>query len=211
MPAWKTIRAAELRAICTTCASSVLASKSNIGADLRAPCGVRMVWWGFRALKTPEERPHCRRFSVGWLIYRDCSITGQILDRYWTKTGRTMDEMDHERLAYGLREAAEKLGGVSVRSVRRLVARGALPTVRVFRRVLIPAEALRAFVASADPTHNSARAESVAWKESKPWHTDARTHRTGGSSTPTQAARELTGLLAQLTARKHKHSKPNGG
>jgi len=118
-----------------------------------------------------------------------------------------MDEMDHERLAYGLREAAEKLGGVSVRSVQRLVGRGALPTVRV----LIPAEALRAFVASADPTHNSARAESVAWKESKPWHTDARTHRTGGSSTPTQAARELTGLLAQLTARKHKHSKPNGG
>jgi len=122
-----------------------------------------------------------------------------------------MDEMDHERLAYGLREAAEKLGGVSVRSVQRLVARGALPTVRVLRRVLIPAEALRAFLASADPTHNSARAESVAWKESKPWHTDARTHRTGGSSTPTQAARELTGLLAQLTAGKHKHSKPNGG
>jgi len=119
--------------------------------------------------------------------------------------------MDDERLAYGLREAAEKLGGVSVRSVQRLVARGALPTVRVFRRVLIPAEALRAFVASADPTHNSARAESVAWKESKPWHTDARTHRTGGSSTPTQAAKELTGLLAQLTAGKHKHSKPNGG
>ncbi len=79
-----------------------------------------------------------------------------------------MDEMGHERLAYGLREAAEKLGGVSVRSVQRLVARGALPTIRVFRRVLIPAEALRAFVASADPTHNSARAESVAWKESKP-------------------------------------------
>jgi hypothetical protein len=26
---------------------------------------VRMVWWGFRALKTPEERPICRRFSVG--------------------------------------------------------------------------------------------------------------------------------------------------
>src|SRR5437588_8736824 len=65
MPACKAIRDAELRAICTTCASSVLASKSNIGADLRAPCGVRMVWWGFRALKTPEERLHCRRFSVG--------------------------------------------------------------------------------------------------------------------------------------------------
>jgi excisionase family DNA binding protein len=122
-----------------------------------------------------------------------------------------MDDMDDGRLAYGLREAAEKLGGVSVRSVQRLVARGALPTVRVLRRVLIPAEALRAFVANADPTHNSPRAESVAWKESKPWHTDARTHRTGGSNTPTQAAKELTVLLAQLSAGKRKHSKPNGG
>src|SRR2546429_3974698 len=88
-----------------------------------------------------------------------------LLDRHWTNTGLRsdgMDPMDDERLAYGLREAAEKLGGVSVRSVQRLVARGALPTVRVLRRVLIPAEALRAFVASADPTHNSAGAESVA-------------------------------------------------
>ncbi len=122
-----------------------------------------------------------------------------------------MDEMDHERLAYGLREAAEKLGGVSVRSVQRLVARGALPTVRVLRRVLIPAEALRAFVASADPTHNSARAESVAWKESKPWayrrkdspywwvkYTDASGKRTDRSTGTTDR-------------RKHKHSKPNGG
>src|SRR5258708_27347751 len=128
--------------------------------------------------------------------------TGQILDEHWTNTGLRSDgmgPMDDERLAYGLREAAEKLGGVSVRSVQRLVALGALPTVRVLRRVLIPAEALRAFVASAPPKHKFPRAESVAWKESKPWHTDERTHRTGGSRTPKQAARELTCLLAQLT------------
>ncbi len=55
--------------------------------------------------------------------------------------------MDHERLAYTLREAAEKLGGISVRTIQRLVASGALPTVRVLRRVLVPADALRAFVA----------------------------------------------------------------
>src|SRR6266480_3492718 len=80
MPACKAIRAAELRAICTTCASSVLASKSNIGADLRAPCGVRMVWWGFRALKTPEESLHRRRFSVGSLILHfDCIHAANLL------------------------------------------------------------------------------------------------------------------------------------
>src|SRR5437879_9818782 len=98
--------------------------------------------------------------------------TGQKLDGHWTNTGPRsdgIDPMDDERLAYGLREAAEKLGGVSVRSVQRLVARGALPTVRVLRRVLIPAEALRAFVASADPTHNSARGAEAAWKVAKPW------------------------------------------
>ncbi len=32
---------------------------------LTAPLEVRMVRWGFRALKTPEERLHRRRFSVG--------------------------------------------------------------------------------------------------------------------------------------------------
>ena len=88
MPACKAIRDAELRAICTTCASRVLASKSNIGADLRAPCGVRMVWWGFGALKTPrrasslptlQRRPDDRcRVTVHW------TNTGQILDVYWT-------------------------------------------------------------------------------------------------------------------------------
>jgi len=123
-----------------------------------------------------------------------------------------MDEMTDDRLAYCYREAAEILGGVSIRSVQRLVARGALPVVRVFRRVLIPADALREFVAArTDPSHNCTCAESVAWKESKPCHTDERTHHIGGSSTPTQAAKELTGLLAQLHAGKRKHSKPNGG
>ena len=120
--------------------------------------------------------------------------------------------MNHERLAYTYRQAAEMLGGISVRSIQRLVASGALPVVRVLRRVLIPAEALRAYVAAgADLSDNHQRAESVAWKESEPWHTDERTRRIGGSNTPTQAASELTGLLVQLTKGKRKPSKPSGG
>ena len=43
----------------------LLAANLRCGADLGAPMEVRMVWWGFRALKTPEERLHRRRFSVG--------------------------------------------------------------------------------------------------------------------------------------------------
>jgi hypothetical protein len=42
-----------------------LAQKLNDDTGLGALWGVRMVCMGFRALKTPEERPNCRRFSVG--------------------------------------------------------------------------------------------------------------------------------------------------
>jgi len=126
--------------------------------------------------------------------------------------GCSVCERRNERLAYSLAEAAQKLGGISVRSVQRLVATGVLPTLRVLRRVLIPAEALHAFVAGGSRlADNSQRAESVAWKESEPCHTDERTRHIGGSNTPTQAANELTGLLVQLTCGKRKRSKPSGG
>ena len=125
---------------------------------------------------------------------------------------RSACDVENGRLAYSYRDAAQKLGGVSVRSVQRLVAMGVLPTIRVLRRVLIPAEALLAFVAGgSQQADNGQRAESVAWKESEPCHTDERTRRIGGSSTPTQAANELTGLLEQLTKGKRRLSKPNGG
>ena len=121
-------------------------------------------------------------------------------------------DMGVDRLAYSYREVAQSLGGISIRSVQRLVALGGLPTIRVLRRVLIPAEALRAYVAAGSHLlDNHQRAESVAWKESEPCHTDERTHRIGGSNTPTQAANELTGLLVQLTKGKRKPSKPSGG
>lgn len=87
-----------LIACCTTCASRMLARKSKRGADLRAPKGVRMVWWGFRALKTPERAFSLpTRSRVGLLTPRrgasavqtvcNWTNTGQILDVCWTKTG----------------------------------------------------------------------------------------------------------------------------
>jgi excisionase family DNA binding protein len=69
-------------------------------------------------------------------------------------------EMSDDRLAYSLKEAAAKLGGISVRSVQRLVARGLLPTIRVTRRVLIPAEALQRLVASEAADRDNAPARS---------------------------------------------------
>ena len=113
--------------------------------------------------------------------------------------------MSDDRLAYSLKEAAAKLGGISVRSVQRLIARGLLPTVRVTRRVLIPAEALERLVAGGAPVRdNVPGAEPVAWKGVEPCYTNAQGRRSGMSNTGTQAARKLDVLLELLTDRKPK-------
>lgn len=49
-------------------------------------------------------------------------------------------------LLWNLDEAARQLGGVSQRTVRRLIERGELPTVRIGRCVRIPADAARQWV-----------------------------------------------------------------
>jgi excisionase family DNA binding protein len=120
--------------------------------------------------------------------------------------------MADERLAYSLPEAASMLGGVSVRSLQRLVARGVLPTVRIGRRVLVPAERLFEFVAgSTKVAHTPACAEPVAWKGSKPCYSNAQDRRAGTSGSGTQAAGELSVLLARLTGGKQKSLKGSGG
>src|SRR6266480_754398 len=80
MQAKHSFRSIELRGSCLSCASGLLAAKVSRGAGLRASHGVRMVWWGFRALKTPEESLHRRRFSVGSLILHfDCIHAANLL------------------------------------------------------------------------------------------------------------------------------------
>lgn len=119
--------------------------------------------------------------------------------------------MAHERLAYSIQEAAAMLGGISARSVQRLVARGELPTVAGLRRVLIPAGALRAFVAAGVVADNPQCAEPVAWKGTKPCYSNAQSRSSGTSGTGTQAARELSGLLERLTGGKRRSLKRSGG
>lgn len=90
--------------------------------------------------------------------------------------------MNDEKLAYSLREAADKLGGVSIRTVQRLIRRGELRSFRVLRRVLIPADALHGLVAaSAQPSHNPPRAEPVAWIGVKPCYSNAKDRHSGMS------------------------------
>lgn len=109
-------------------------------------------------------------------------------------------------------EVARQLGGVSVRTVRRLVEVGDLPVCRVGRLVRIPSDSVRDYVSRmTQEAHNRPRTESVTWKGNSPCHTDEKTRRTGGSNTPTQAAKQLTNLLAQMTGKKQTHSKQNAG
>src|SRR6267142_512599 len=119
--------------------------------------------------------------------------------------------MNDDRLAYSLQEAAAKLGGISVRSVQRLVAAGGLPSVRVGRRVLIAADALRQYVAaSPKAAHNSTGAEPVAWKGNSPCYLSAQGRRSGTSGTGTRAAEELSGLLERLTGGRRGSLKGSG-
>lgn len=115
-------------------------------------------------------------------------------------------------LLWSFKEAARQLGGVSIRTVRRMIERGEIPAVRLGRLVRIPADAIRAWVAQkSGQAHNPSCAELVAWKGVEPCHTSERIAQTGGRPILTQAASELDALLAQLTERKRKPSKRSGG
>jgi len=116
-------------------------------------------------------------------------------------------EQGHETaiLLWSLDEVARQLGGVSVRMVRRLIDSGDLPICRVGRLVRIPSDSVRDYISRmTEEAHNRHCTESVTWKGNLPCHTDAKTRRTGGSNTPTQAANQLIDLLKQLTPAKQR-------
>lgn len=108
-------------------------------------------------------------------------------------------------LLWSLNETAKQLGGVSVRTVRRMVEQRELSSCPVRGRVLVVPESVHAFVASkTQQAHNPECVGSVAWKGNDPCYENAKAHRTGGQITPMQAAKELDALLEQKTKRKQK-------
>jgi excisionase family DNA binding protein len=114
-------------------------------------------------------------------------------------------------LLWSIEETARQMGGVSVRTVRRMIERGELPAVRVGRRVTIPAEAVRAWVENRmKHAHNAECAMPKAWKGESPCHTSAKIVPFGGSASPRRMDAELGDLLAQLSGKKRKHLKPSG-
>jgi excisionase family DNA binding protein len=103
-------------------------------------------------------------------------------------------------------EAAQQLGGVSAWTVRRMLASGELPRVKVRGAVRIPAQAVLNWVAhQIDVADNRCRVGSgVRKKEVKACHINANGAATGGSRTSTRAAKELDALLEPRTARKRR-------
>ncbi|MBX9812899.1 MAG: helix-turn-helix domain-containing protein [Burkholderiales bacterium] len=108
-------------------------------------------------------------------------------------------------LLWSLDETARQLGGLSRRTVQRLISRGELPFLRVGRLVRIPADAVHEYVAARIKTaDNQKGVEPVAWKGVAPCHLNAKIHRSSMSATPTQAAQELNVLLERLTKARRK-------
>lgn len=111
-----------------------------------------------------------------------------------------------------LPETAQRLGNVSVRTVRRLMARGELDYCCIGQRSMrVPEASVEAYIEQRmHSRHTPERAEPVAWKGTSPCHINARNHLSGTRRIQTQAARELDALLKQRIDAKPKHSKPNG-
>ena len=110
-----------------------------------------------------------------------------------------------ETLLWDLAETARQLGGVSPRTVRRLIDQGVIARVRIGRRVLVRAASVREHLDRAStPSDNPHRAGPDV-REPSTCRIDAATARSGGSVTPMQAANELAALLGLKTERRRKH------
>ena len=117
-----------------------------------------------------------------------------------------------DTLLWSLEEAARQLGGISTRTVRRLLEVGEIEPRRVGRRLLVSAASVRFYVDRLGPgAQNPERAgrdvreESTCLESAKPTRMasmSALTLRATGRPTWTQAARELDGLLASKSQSK---------
>jgi excisionase family DNA binding protein len=97
------------------------------------------------------------------------------------------------QLVLTFEQVGRQLMGVSARTVRRLVERGELPTVRIGTRVGVPARAVEEWV-----DRNT---------EAGQCHTAGKTRRTGGSRTPMAQGSELASVVDILTTGKRKRKK----
>ena len=108
-------------------------------------------------------------------------------------------------LLWSLDEAAMQLGGISARTVRRMIDAGELPGVPVRRSLKVPVAAVHEWVEkNMFLAHNISSAGPRVHKENSTCHTVAKIVPSGGQVTPTTAAKELDALLKPQTKRRRK-------
>jgi excisionase family DNA binding protein len=116
-----------------------------------------------------------------------------------------------ETLLWDLAETARQLGGISPRTVRRLVEGGDLKSVKIGRRLLVEVASVHAYMDRIiTPGNNRPCAGPRVLQEVGTCRIEAKTVPSGGSVTPIRAARELDDLLRRPTAGKRKPSRRSG-
>ena len=120
-----------------------------------------------------------------------------------------------DTLLWDLAETARQLGGVSTRTVRRLVQQQEIAGVRVRSRVMVRPDSVRAYLdQQITDSDNPARAGRDVRETStcrsvnktRMGSIAALTRRAGGHRTSTQAARELDALLGPPIGRSQRRS-----
>lgn len=119
-----------------------------------------------------------------------------------------------DTLLWDLTEAARQLGGVSTRTVRRLIEQGALQSKKVGARLMVRPESVRSYLDQDITLGNNPACAGRDVREivtcrsaSNEIRTDcigARGRRTGGRPTQTLAVRELDALLARKSDGRRK-------
>lgn len=119
-----------------------------------------------------------------------------------------------DALLWDLQETARQLGGISIRTLRRMLDAGELPYVSVRRLIKVPVSAVLEWVdQNMSKAHNTICAGPSVQKEkstcqrsakigTRTVSTNGRTRNTGGLASPTQAAKELAAVLELPAAKK---------
>jgi excisionase family DNA binding protein len=120
-----------------------------------------------------------------------------------------------DTLLWDLAEAARQLGGVSTRTVRRLIERGEFQGKKVGARLMVRSESVRSYLDAGMTLGDNpccagpdVRETSICGSANNEIRTDCsngRIRRTGGRHTRTLAVRELDALLAPKSDGRRKH------
>ena len=106
-----------------------------------------------------------------------------------------------DTLLWDLEETARQLGGVSVRTVRRLINSGAIDARLVGRRVMVKVASARAYVDEGNGTAHNSRCAGRAVHQEKSTHATRplssldQIRHSGGRASRTAAAARLADLL----------------